>query len=122
MPSGPTSSGSNRFWTDHERTAVIRGMARYGHNYTQLATLVPPRTAKAVERYIDRHALHRNSKLDEESDEGSDDDDHDVVDDDGTNGRNWGAVGLDAAHGRNGGAVGSDGNNAMDIDNQRDGR
>merc|ERR1719162_988777 len=83
MPSG--SSRSSKHWTEHERKAVIRGMARYGHDYTQLATLVPPRTAKAVERYIDRHALTRNSQLDEERDEGSNEDDHDVVDDDGTN-------------------------------------
>ena len=79
MPSG---SGSKRLWTEHERTAVIRGMARYGHDYTQLATLVPPRTAKAVERYIDRHALNRNSKLGDESDERNERSNDDVVDGD----------------------------------------
>ena len=50
----PTRS---RTWTQTERNALIRGIARYGNDHTKLATLIPYRTARAVESYIGRHSL-----------------------------------------------------------------
>ena len=79
----------DQLWTEHERAAVICGMALYGNDHTQLAPLVPPRTAKAVERYIERHALSRNSNIDEESDERNERSDDDNQDnDEGSNDTN----------------------------------
>ena len=54
-------------WTPTEHAALIRGIARYGYKYKQLATLVPCRTAKGVRRYIQRHSLQQQLRAEGEN-------------------------------------------------------
>lgn len=43
-------------WTIEEHKKIVRGMSLYGKDSAKLATLVPPRTAAAVAKYISGHS------------------------------------------------------------------